>query len=46
MKLDSMVGDIEDAVSSAINKNLRKYSPAQSSEVRIFSTLCAKGVLL
>lgn len=32
MKLDSMVGDIEDAVSSAINKNLRKYSPAQSSE--------------
>lgn len=42
MKLDSMVGDIEDAVSSAINKNLRKHSPAQSSEVRIFPTLCVK----
>lgn len=36
MKLDSMVGDIEDAVSSAINKNLRK----QSLEVRTSPNFC------
>ncbi|XP_050221721.1 RINT1-like protein MAG2 isoform X2 [Mercurialis annua] len=32
LKLDTLVGDIEDAVSSAINKNLRKHSSKQSSE--------------
>ncbi|GLU12346.1 hypothetical protein SLE2022_290310 [Rubroshorea leprosula] len=32
LKLDNLVGDIEDAVSSAMNKNLRKRSSAQDSE--------------
>lgn len=32
LKLDSLVGEIEDAVSSVMNKNLRKHSIKQSSE--------------
>lgn len=32
LKLDSLVGDIEDAVSSAMNNNLRSHS-TQDSEV-------------
>ncbi|KAH7852873.1 hypothetical protein Vadar_030313 [Vaccinium darrowii] len=32
LKLDTLVGDIEDAVSSTINKNLRKYASTQNSE--------------
>ncbi|XP_054807498.1 RINT1-like protein MAG2 [Prosopis cineraria] len=32
LKLDSLVGDIEDAVSYTMNKNLRKHSSAQNSE--------------
>ncbi|CAK7322843.1 unnamed protein product [Dovyalis caffra] len=32
LKLDTLVGDIEDAVSSAMNKNLRKHSSTQSVE--------------
>ncbi|MBA0718306.1 hypothetical protein Golax_006061 [Gossypium laxum] len=31
-KLDNLIGDIEDAVSSTMNKNLRKDSSAQNSE--------------
>ncbi|XAR50071.1 hypothetical protein NMG60_11004297 [Bertholletia excelsa] len=32
LKLDNLVGDIEDAVSSAVNRNLRKHPSAQNSE--------------
>ncbi|GMQ10565.1 hypothetical protein CsSME_00053515 [Camellia sinensis var. sinensis] len=32
LKLDTLVGDIEDAVSSTINRNLRKHSSTQNSE--------------
>lgn len=32
LKLDTLVGDIEDAVSSAMNKKLRKHSSTQSVE--------------
>ncbi|KAG6635432.1 hypothetical protein I3843_11G041400 [Carya illinoinensis] len=32
LKLDNLVGDIEDAVSSTMNKNLRKHSMTQNSE--------------
>ncbi|XP_065877150.1 RINT1-like protein MAG2 [Euphorbia lathyris] len=32
LKLDALVGDVEDAVSSSMNKNLRKHSSTQSSE--------------
>ncbi|XP_057437009.1 RINT1-like protein MAG2 isoform X2 [Lotus japonicus] len=32
LKLDTLVGDIEDAVSNAMNKNLRKHSSNQNSE--------------
>ncbi|KAG8652470.1 hypothetical protein MANES_06G094600v8 [Manihot esculenta] len=32
LKLDTLVGDIEDTVSSAMNKNMRKLSSTQSSE--------------
>lgn len=32
LKLDSLVGDIEDAVSSTLTKNLRKHSSTQYSE--------------
>ncbi|WCJ35962.1 RINT-1 / TIP-1 family [Euphorbia peplus] len=32
LKLDALVGDIEDAVSSSMRKNLRKHSSSQSSE--------------
>ncbi|KAK9080461.1 hypothetical protein SSX86_000219 [Deinandra increscens subsp. villosa] len=32
LKLDSLVGDIEDAVSSSVNRNLRKQTSAQNSE--------------
>lgn len=47
LKLDTLVGDIEDTVSSAMNKNMRKLSSTQSSEVcviHLFSTLifCSK----
>lgn len=34
LKLDTMVGDIEDAVSSTMKKNLKKHYSAQNSEVR------------
>ncbi|XP_022768421.1 RINT1-like protein MAG2 [Durio zibethinus] len=34
-KLDNLVGDIEDAVSSTINKNLRKDSTQNSEEIRL-----------
>lgn len=33
LKLNSLVGDIEDAVSSAMNNNLRRHSSTQNSEV-------------
>ncbi|KAK4844279.1 hypothetical protein QYF36_018438 [Acer negundo] len=32
LKLDSLVGDIEDAVSSTMNKNMRKHSSTKNSE--------------
>lgn len=32
LKLDTLVGDIEDAVSSSVNRNLRKQTSAQNSE--------------
>ncbi|XP_028788498.1 RINT1-like protein MAG2 isoform X1 [Neltuma alba] len=32
LKLDSLVGDIEDAVSYTMNKNLRKHSSSQNSD--------------
>lgn len=32
LKLDTLVGDIEDAVSSSVNRNLRKQPSAQNSE--------------
>ncbi|KAK4790844.1 hypothetical protein SAY86_031257 [Trapa natans] len=32
LKLDSMIGDVEEAVSSAMSKNIKKYSSAQVSE--------------
>ncbi|KAD4180083.1 hypothetical protein E3N88_28674 [Mikania micrantha] len=32
LKLDSLVGDIEDAVSSTVNRNLRKQASSQNSE--------------
>ncbi|KAI7725205.1 hypothetical protein M8C21_015163 [Ambrosia artemisiifolia] len=35
LKLDSLVGDIEDAVSSSVNRNLRKQTSAQNSEVGV-----------
>jgi hypothetical protein len=35
LKLDTLVGDIEDAVSSIMNKNLRKHSSTQKSGVSI-----------
>lgn len=33
LKLDSLIGDIEDAVSSTMTKNLKKYYSTQNSEV-------------
>jgi len=33
LKLDSLVGEVEDAVSSVMSKNFNKYSIAQSPEV-------------
>ena len=33
MKLDSLVGDIEDAVTSVMNRNLKRHSIQQYSEV-------------
>lgn len=33
LKLDSLVGDIEDAVTSVMNRNLKKHSARQYSEV-------------
>lgn len=33
LKLDTLVGDIEDAVSSSVNRNLRKNPSAPNSEV-------------
>ena len=35
LKLDTLVGDIEDAVSSVMNKNLKKHSSTQNSDVSI-----------
>lgn len=37
LKLDTLVGDIEDAVSHTMNKNLRKHSSVQNSEVSSLS---------
>ncbi|KAJ9568102.1 hypothetical protein OSB04_004068 [Centaurea solstitialis] len=40
LKLDTLVGDIEDAVSSSVNRNLRKQPSAQNSEeVRAINAL-------
>lgn len=36
LKLDTLVGDIEDAMSSSLNKNRRKHSSKQRSEVHDF----------
>lgn len=33
LKLDSLVGDIEDAVTSVMNRNLKRHSIQQYSEV-------------
>lgn len=37
LKLDTLVGDIEDSVSSIMNKTLRKNSSLQNSEVSTLS---------
>ncbi|KAI7986985.1 RINT1-like protein MAG2 [Camellia lanceoleosa] len=43
LKLDTLVGDIEDAVSSTINRNLRKHSSTQNSEdVRLLAITSLK----
>jgi hypothetical protein len=42
LKLDSLVGDIEDTVSSIMNKNLRKNSSSQNSEVSTISLFKTK----
>ncbi|CAH1428383.1 unnamed protein product [Lactuca virosa] len=41
LKLDTLVGDIEDAVSSSVNKNLRKQTSAHNSEEARFIAINA-----
>lgn len=35
LKLDTLIGDIEDAVSFTMTKNIRKHSSSQNSQVSI-----------
>lgn len=45
LKLDSLVGDIEDAVSSVMNRNLRKHPTTQSSEeLRVLAIESLKSI--
>lgn len=37
LKLDTLVGDIEDAVSYTMNKSMRKQSASQNSQVSMLS---------
>ncbi|XP_011658877.1 RINT1-like protein MAG2 isoform X2 [Cucumis sativus] len=46
MKLDCMVGDIEDAVSSAINKNLRKQSSEDARLLAIKTFKLTEDILV
>ncbi|XP_071701963.1 RINT1-like protein MAG2 [Rutidosis leptorrhynchoides] len=41
LKLDTLVGDIEDAVSSSVNRNLRKQTSSQNSEESCFAAINA-----
>lgn len=43
LKLDTLVGDIEDAVSSTVNRNLRKHPSALNSEVSTLKTSSKKS---
>lgn len=42
LKLDSLVGDIEDAVSSAMNNNLRSHSTQDSEDMRLLAIKALK----
>lgn len=42
LKLDSLVGDIEDAVSSAMNNNLRSHSTQDSEDMRFLAIKALK----
>ncbi|XP_071693163.1 RINT1-like protein MAG2 [Rutidosis leptorrhynchoides] len=41
LKLDTLVGDIEDAVSSSVNRNLRKQTSSENSEELHFAAINA-----
>lgn len=53
LKLDSLIGDIEDAVSSTMNKTMRKHASTKKSEVStcylklnaVVSLICLNGSL-